>query len=647
RRARRAGREVPVYLPIEGEGFWLCACGHPARAGQDCPFCGESFEMVQSELSQKVLEAAQQRAVKARAAQRAAALGKRRDALVAAREQAEIRRKDGLYDQAMTEIQRDTIESLTGAIGSFRSIPGWKDADEQLARCQARIDELKAKAEEERQEAERKAAEEAQAKKNRKLTIVIAAAVAACIALALLISNFVVKPVKYNKAAGMLEEGRYAEAVAAFDAMGTYRDARARCAEAMNGLRRQYRQQGDQYLAQGDEVQAAICYLRAGERLLSRRAYDFESKLAVTHGTSAAVSRDGMFYYASNYKSRDRSAVAGIASISVLDMRYGIAGIGEDGKILIEDPFGLLGMGTGNEKLQRALDWSKVRQMTCRYGELVALSEDGTLRGIFSDDAEALIQPPTNVSWLIGSRHDAVWTLDSSDDLCWTAYVKGTRCNFDLSSFTSLKRFEFLSSGIVGITSDGQLVHSVDSTKRASFRWPFSDDEKAVDLAVSGSWVFVLREDGTVTPGYCGKIAAEDASKFAGWTKPIETQTSSWRKILYVRQVYGGVIGVDIDGVVHFVSTENTRAPDGVLTQHIEPGVSALMGQSTGIVYSAGYLYTYDHREALNVIVLCEDGTLRSLGTGKYITLEGKYPNYTPKIHLDGNYDNVSNWKLW
>ena len=65
--------------------------------------------------------------------------------------QAEVCRKDEIYTEAKNRMQDDREESYKEAIFGFKIIPGWKDADELLAVCEQRIEEITRK----RQEIER------------------------------------------------------------------------------------------------------------------------------------------------------------------------------------------------------------------------------------------------------------------------------------------------------------------------------------------------------------------------------------------------------------------------------------------------------------------------------------------------------------
>ncbi len=60
-------------------------------------------------------------------------------------EQAEICRKDALYNSAKSKMTSEKRASYEEALKIFQTISGWKDTDEQIYICQRKIDEIKAK----------------------------------------------------------------------------------------------------------------------------------------------------------------------------------------------------------------------------------------------------------------------------------------------------------------------------------------------------------------------------------------------------------------------------------------------------------------------------------------------------------------------
>lgn len=105
------------------------------------------------------------------------------------RTDAEIARKDAIYNKTKSVISKQVvnISEYQSAIAAFNTIRGWKDADTQIIICQQKIEELKAKAEADRiereRQAERKRAAELAAEKKRKKRNTILSIVAVCVVL--------------------------------------------------------------------------------------------------------------------------------------------------------------------------------------------------------------------------------------------------------------------------------------------------------------------------------------------------------------------------------------------------------------------------------------------------------------------------------
>lgn len=156
-------------------------------------------------------------------------------------DKAEVCRKDALYNSACSNMTGNIIRNYESAIKTFETISGWKDADEQIYACQKKIEELKAKEEAERLEAERKAeaerlererkeeehriAVEKRKKKAKKVFAIGTPIVCACIAFVLVLITVIIPNNKYSSAVSLMNDEKYDEAIAAFDALNGYKDS--------------------------------------------------------------------------------------------------------------------------------------------------------------------------------------------------------------------------------------------------------------------------------------------------------------------------------------------------------------------------------------------------------------------------------------
>ena len=143
-------------------------------------------------------------------------------------ERAEICSKNAIYDAAIKQMQGDDkqISNYETAIRQFRSIPGWRDADENIDICQRKIEELKARKEEERLALEQLIEKKRIADRKRKKMMRMAAAI---IVLVFVFSNLITKVIipngKYNAAVTLYNAGKYDEAISAFADLDGYKDS--------------------------------------------------------------------------------------------------------------------------------------------------------------------------------------------------------------------------------------------------------------------------------------------------------------------------------------------------------------------------------------------------------------------------------------
>ena len=140
-------------------------------------------------------------------------------------EQAEICRKDAIYQSAYSKMIGFGAYGYNSAIKIFKTIPGWKDADDQIIVCQRKIEEIKAQEEADRMERERKKeeariAEEKAAKKRKKTIAIVTPILVACIAFVIVLTTVIIPKQKLNKAMGLLDSGDYEAAYALLEEIG-------------------------------------------------------------------------------------------------------------------------------------------------------------------------------------------------------------------------------------------------------------------------------------------------------------------------------------------------------------------------------------------------------------------------------------------
>ncbi len=161
-------------------------------------------------------------------------------------DKAEVCRKDAVYAFGKAQMTGNAVSAYDAAIGTFQTISGWRDADEQINVCQRKIKEIKAKEEADRLECERKEEElriaAEKAAKKRKITIaIVVPTIVACIAFVIVLTAYIIpnrnKDIDYNKAISLIESGKYVEAYEAFTRLNGYKDSDSKADEIRSSSR--------------------------------------------------------------------------------------------------------------------------------------------------------------------------------------------------------------------------------------------------------------------------------------------------------------------------------------------------------------------------------------------------------------------------
>ncbi len=144
--------------------------------------------------------------------------------------QAEDARKDAILTEGKSKMTCNLISEYESAIKIFKSISGWKDADDEILVCKEKIEAIVAKEEEaERLENERKAEiarkEAKKRAKRKKIAIITTPIVCATIAFTIILNTVIIPNAKYNKAIALMEDEKYEQAISIFAELGDYKSA--------------------------------------------------------------------------------------------------------------------------------------------------------------------------------------------------------------------------------------------------------------------------------------------------------------------------------------------------------------------------------------------------------------------------------------
>ena len=153
-------------------------------------------------------------------------------------EKSETLRKDSIYEAAVGYMKLDNTTGYGLAINSFKSIPGWKDADEQTDICKKRIEEIHLV--EKRMESEMIADERRTAltksikasKRRKKFLAVFIPVVAAAIIVAVLSVTVFIPSIKYSSAMALYNADNYYGAYQIFNTLN-FNDSADKAADCL------------------------------------------------------------------------------------------------------------------------------------------------------------------------------------------------------------------------------------------------------------------------------------------------------------------------------------------------------------------------------------------------------------------------------
>ena len=140
-------------------------------------------------------------------------------------EKAEETRKDEILKKAKTRMNAyistydDAIKNFEEAIRLLKITFGWKDAEQSIAECEKKIEEIRIKIEADRLKAA------AKTKLKKKITIIITSILCAIIAFIIVLFTVIIPKEKYNNALELMNTGNYADAILAFEELNGYKDS--------------------------------------------------------------------------------------------------------------------------------------------------------------------------------------------------------------------------------------------------------------------------------------------------------------------------------------------------------------------------------------------------------------------------------------
>ena len=456
------------------------------------------------------------------------------------------------------------------------------------------LDELKAdrdvrlareKAEREAKEASDKAAAEASRKKTKKLLTFLAPAFAVCLTLLLIVTKVVIPNSSYNKAQALLEEGKYDEAIAAFEAMNGYKDSTAKIAEANEAKTERENEAAYEtavaLMESGQYDRAILIFQRLGSyRDSAEKIKEVKEKeLQDLYAQAESLLNEGKpyeavraFFKIKDYRDSLDRCVALWGKITNPPLSAGQAfsvGLCSDGTVITA--------GDNNYGQCDAAEWKDVVAIAAGLWHTVGLFPDGTVKAAgFNEYGQCDVSEWEHITAISAGQFE---TVGIKEDGTVVAIGRNQFGQCDTSSWTRIVSVSIDQTVLIGLRDDGTVVAAGDNTYG---QCNVSSWNHIIAVAAGGGHVVGLKEDGTVLA--------------AGSNKYGQCDVSEWKNVVAIAAGAGHTVGLLSDGTV-------------IAAGYNESGQCDVSGWKIIIAIAAGKLHT---------LGLCADGTVVAVGYNEF-----------------------------
>ena len=285
-----------------------------------------------------------------------------------------LRQLDEDY-QRLAQIAENSndLDELEEAAEALDALEDYQNSRQLAERCRSRaIEECKKQeAEAERQRELREKAAKKRAVKNRKIGIVVAVVAVVVVAAVMVTTKVIIPNAKYNNAVELLNAGKYEESVAAFEAMGDYKDAKDRIPEA-------YYAQAESLLSAGKSKEAIVAFWASDNYKDARdRVLPLWDEIATRDTVAAGI------WHTVGLKANGTVAAMGYNDYGQCDVDdwtdivaisaggYYTVGLKADGTVVA--------VGNDDYGKRNVKKWRDIMAISAGYDHTVGLKADGTV----------------------------------------------------------------------------------------------------------------------------------------------------------------------------------------------------------------------------------------------------------------------------
>ena len=390
-----------------------------------------------------------------------------------------------------------------------------------LTETEAKLEEEHPQRLKEAQEARKAEADrQRKAKAAEKKIAIVAGIATAVIALVLVIVNVIIPAVNYSKAEKLLAAGDYDNAIAAFAALGDYRDAaekkiQAKAAEEEPRNAQAYAD-AELLLAEGKNIEAAIAFGRiAGYKDARERSFKLwgvnSPTIIARYEHTVALKTDGTVVAVGDneYGQCDVSEWTDIVAISGGDANT--VGLKADGTVVVA--------GDNEDGQCNVSDWTDIMAI-CSGIPTVGLKTDGTV--ITTRDREIKVSDWTNIAEIC-KENGRIVGLKTDGTVVATGFNRDGQC--DVSGWTDIVAISAGLGHTAGLKADGTVVAVGDNYHG---QCDVSNWTDIVAISAGGQHTVGLKADGTVVA--VGENHAGQCN-VSGWTDIVSIWASAWNTV--------------------------------------------------------------------------------------------------------------------
>ena len=373
---------------------------------------------------------------------------------------AEIKRKDNVLAEAISTASWDSIRGYEKAIKLLDEIPGWRKSDEYKKKFTERHSELLTISEEKRLEKERQAEliRKIAAKRAKRLKIIKAIAVlgiALLIAFVILWNNVISPIIKYSNAVSLMEDGKYYEAIAAFEKLDGYKDSADKIDECnISIIDGKYKNavslmEAGKY-AEAIELFSTLSDYKDSKKYLTELIEPFIKNNSISVGDSHTIGlkADGSVI-AVGANGSDQCNVDGWSDIVAISAGgYHTVGLKADGSVV--------SVGSNGSNRCDVDDWSDIVAISAGGSHTVGLKADGSVitTGANGYDQCNVDDWTDIVAISAGDNHTVGLKADGS--VVAVGYNYFGQC--DVDGWSDIVAISAGSSHTVGLKADGTVV---------------------------------------------------------------------------------------------------------------------------------------------------------------------------------------------